>query len=786
MVELHSLGISRGVGLFLPIQRTLVPRLLGWRNSSGLSSRPSVSDRFAHPDDEEELDLLWQTRFQPSVAKYWTVRSAFVWWLTVTFTLVRVDQSHLRQGTTLRQHLEVWDQLFPETWATRRVRFGFHLEIDPGLPPQTRVPREVHEGEGKVALRQLMKEEEAKGVVRRLDGQPTVGPGVYFLLIFPVPKKEAGKFRICVNAKPLNPWILNRHFKGEGLKEFLAVLLPGDFAITTDWSGFFNHAVLDAPSARMSRTTLDGEMWEYSCLTFGFTSAPRDLHMLIRPGCGLLGLLGIRRGGQTDDWAYLGENYLDCLVRAQVAVSLWSMLGFIHNDKGSSVPSQRIDHLGGVFDTRLSVACLPRAKVFKIRRECRWLLDQSQRGQAVEIRRLAALLGQLMAARYFVVVHRLRSLELMRLVIESSEEVGWDGKVELAPPVVSCIMWWMVNLHAVNGRSWRVVTPDLTITKDASGSGWGAVLMETGEVIHGFWDRLVFGGHSTHVELLADIAASKAFILAKDLRDITITIRSDNMSSVSYINRQGGRVPGLAREITPFLLWAWEERRISFVSVHVAGVDNVADAPSRIQNAWTELEMSWWAFQQLEEEWGTMELDCMASSVNTKCQEFISWHPDPCTSRVDFFTFSLTSLPRVLYMFPPDPMIVRVLMKIREEGESSRIVLVTPLWTSQPWFPLLLSLMIDLPLFFLDQSTIVLPPILELAGKECPTGPWIVSCLSGNRCWREEFQTRLSGDRLCHTKAEMFMESIMISRLRGGKPSARERELILNVLARLF
>ena len=47
------------------------------------------------------------------------------------------------------------------------------------------------------------------------------------------------------------------------------------------------------------------------------------------------------------------------------------------------------------------------------------------------------------------------------------------------------------------------------------------------------------------------------------------------------------------------------------------------------------------------------------------------------------------------YVFPPFALIHRVLLKIRES--RARVLLVAPQWPRQPWFPLLLHLLVDLP-----------------------------------------------------------------------------------------
>ena len=48
------------------------------------------------------------------------------------------------------------------------------------------------------------------------------------------------------------------------------------------------------------------------------------------------------------------------------------------------------------------------------------------------------------------------------------------------------------------------------------------------------------------------------------------------------------------------------------------------------------------------------------------------------------------------YAHPPWCLIARVLRKVRLE--KTALVLITPLWRSQPWFPMILDMLVDYPL----------------------------------------------------------------------------------------
>ena len=94
--------------------------------------------------------------------------------------------------------------------------------------------------------------------------------------------------------------------------------------------------------------------------------------------------------------------------------------------------------------------------------------------------------------------------------------------------------------------------------------------------------------------------------------------------------------------------------------------------------------------------------------MNKQVDKFVSWKPEPGAWAVD--AFHLSWKPLTFYAFPPFSLIGRVLRKVQQEEAEG--ILVVPLWTTQPWFPHLLRLLIDHP-------RIVSPPkhLLYLPGR---------------------------------------------------------------------
>ena len=98
-------------------------------------------------------------------------------------------------------------------------------------------------------------------------------------------------------------------------------------------------------------------------------------------------------------------------------------------------------------------------------------------------------------------------------------------------------------------------------------------------------------------------------------------------------------------------------------------------------------------FQDLMQEVYQCDVDLFASRLNHQLPQFISWRPDPYVIGTDTLQVPWTRWRG--YAFPPFALISKVLRKVRKE--RSTILLIAPVWESQPWYPTLLSMLVDFP-----------------------------------------------------------------------------------------
>ena len=80
-------------------------------------------------------------------------------------------------------------------------------------------------------------------------------------------------------------------------------------------------------------------------------------------------------------------------------------------------------------------------------------------------------------------------------------------------------------------------------------------------------------------------------------------------------------------------------------------------------------------------------------SPDTPTTMFFSWRPDPLAEAMDAFTQDWSQFQG--YANPLWCLILRTLSKIQRE--EARVLLIAPVWRTQPWYPLLLKLLVKIP-----------------------------------------------------------------------------------------
>ena len=270
------------------------------------------------------------------------------------------------------------------------------------------------------------------------------------------------------------------------------------------------------------------------------------------------------------------------------------------------------------------------------------------------------------------------------------------------------LMSWKNWLPFHNGKNILVSKEQETIFSDASKKGWGAHLdpLEIG----GRWCLEERIQHIKVLELQATFLAIKALLPKIDKPHVQFAI--DNQTAVTFINKLGGthshQLSLLAIELWHFAL----KMNLTLSAVYVPGIKNcihVADRKSRVFKDSLEWMLNPQVFQQILFKMHGLEVDLFASRINHQLTAFVSWRPEPGEMACDAFNLNWGLMKG--YLFPPFCLIHRCIKKIQQD--QAECILITPVWKSRPWYPVILSLLVNRPLLLPKESE-----LLQLPGRD--------------------------------------------------------------------
>ena len=175
----------------------------------------------------------------------------------------------------------------------------------------------------------------------------------------------------------------------------------------------------------------------------------------------------------------------------------------------------------------------------------------------------------------------------------------------------------------------------ITVHSDESNKGWGAVL--NGQVrTGGLWTAKEAAHHINYLELLAAFLSLQAF--GKACQNVTILLRMDNITAVSYVNQKGGTSSELLCQLA-ISTWTWcNERKICLLAEHLPGhLDVQADKESRLMKDRCDWKLNQAVFQCILATMGLIEINLFSSRLLKQLPRFYSWRPDPEAEATDAF-----------------------------------------------------------------------------------------------------------------------------------------------------
>ena len=652
------------------------------------------------------------------------------------FPNVEIIPQSVPVGGRVKFFIQNWKVITRDPWILQSVK-GIELPLVSN-PYQKRIPVP---SKFRAADQILIDSEIESLVSKHAVRETTPTSDSFYSNVFLVPKK-GGELRPVINLRNLNGFLPYQHFKMEGIQLLRDLMEEGDWLVKLDLKDAYLTINVAEEFRKYLKFFWRNKIMEFTSLPFGIAIAPRVFTKIMKVPIAILRRLGIRLVIYLDDIMIMNQSLSGIQSDLSTAVYLLENLGFLINQKKLVlVPTHVTEFLGFTVNSETMTLSLPKDKVIKIKQNC---LDLVSR-QSVSARDLAQLIGRLTATNQAVLPSPLHYRSLQILKTKALHAGGsYDHQVQLDEESKQELIWWSSKLSMWNGKALVRPHPNIVIKSDASLVGWGAVCQnaKTG----GLWLENERDQHINVLELKAAFLAIQCFqskILKKH-----VLLQSDNKVAIAYINNMGGtkskKLIDLASQI-----WQWcLGREITLTGEYLPGHMNIeADWESRYFKDTSSWKLDPEIFSHLMKVMGPCSVDLFADRTNAQLNKYYSWKEDPHAQASDAMLQTWKNI--MGYAFPPFCMILPCLAKVREE--KCQVVIVTPTWQTQHWYPLLLQMSIDFPVLIPMNTRTLTAPQGEvhplIANDTLHLAGWKVS---GDTMLQKVFQTKLKNFSCMH------------------------------------
>ena len=178
-----------------------------------------------------------------------------------------------------------------------------------------------------------------------------------------------------------------------------------------------------------------------------------------------------------------------------------------------------------------------------------------------------------------------RNLEKEQILVLKGKKGNYNAKLhKFGKGATNELQWWLRHIPLSNG-SITLLAVDFILTTDASEQGWGATNGSTST--KGRWADIT-NQHINHLQLKAIQFATK-YYYKKWAGHKHLRIRSDNTTSIAYINNKEGTIYDTCNNL-PNGIWKFCIKEKVWISAqHIPGSENyIADFMSQSFNDNTE------------------------------------------------------------------------------------------------------------------------------------------------------------------------------------------------------
>ncbi|XP_075307052.1 uncharacterized protein LOC142368762 [Odontesthes bonariensis] len=593
----------------------------------------------------------------------------------------------LRCVSTLSPRWERWAALAASPWVVKTISRGYRLQFAAVPPRFAGIIYSQAQGESARVLQEEILSLLNKGAICVVP--PAQCQSGFYSRYFLVPKRGGSGIRPILDLRALNKYLRKYKFRMLTHASLLRLVRQNDWFTSVDLKDAYFHIPIYPPHRKYLRFAFQGICYEYRVLPFGLSLSPRVFVRCTEAAIAPLRRQGIRLATYLDDWLLLAQSEQEARAHTRILIRHLSDLGFVINaEKSMLSPAQGIIFLGLSLDSVTFTARLSGDRV-KAFRAC---LALFRPGKSVQFRLCLRLLGLMASAILVVHLGRLHMREFQLWVASCGLDPVRHGarRVLVTPGCARALRHWRVPSFLTHGVPMGSVLSRKVVTTDASLTGWGGI--HEGRSVRGRWSVDLQRSHINFLELSAVFLSLKHFL--PSLMGHHVLVRTDNTTTVAYINRQGGlrsrQLHMLARRL---ILWSCG-RLLSLRATHVPGVLNTgADLLSRGAPVYGEWTLHPEIVEQIWARFGRAVVDLFASRDNTQCALFYSLRSMDSPLGVDALAHAW---PRErLYAFPPLALIPPTLSRVREHGHA--LILIAPHWPAMHWLTEIYQLMCAQP-----------------------------------------------------------------------------------------
>eukprot|EP00741_Cyanophora_paradoxa_P019598 tig00021133_g18919.t1 len=293
-----------------------------------------------------------------------------------------------------------------------------------------------------------------------------------------VDKAGPDKFRLCLDATPVNPFIRLPTFRYQTLDEVASYLTPGCWLVKFDLKKGYYHIALEPSTQRLLSFEWRGVLYVYQALCFGVNIACFAFTKFTRAFAKYWAALGVKLCTYIDDGLFICPSREIAELVSMHLRAIAPDLGITFSEKSDFTPTQLTEYLGIVIDVRpeSGVFAVTAKKVAKTLARVDEALDQP----SVSARRLQKLAGSLIALRMAFPAVRLMTRPLFGLMstADALADPFNESLVTIEGPARECLEWLRAALRRGSPPEHPIWTPRsfYRLFTDASGYGYAAFL----------------------------------------------------------------------------------------------------------------------------------------------------------------------------------------------------------------------------------------------------------------------------------------------------------------------